>query len=322
MRFHADRTRCLTTCGLLLSTNLQHRVPNKCCPCPALLIPPSQVGFPRRDPGRLTLALANTYRTVWVRAARKSRLAKQGQVRWGAGVSDIYIRGMGGSTRCCTEQPQPSCWDLHWGVHVSGDAPTAHLPHPFRLLTRPLPSFAPLQLLGFARATSDGALSAVIWDVSVAPAWQRSGLGRAMMERLTASLVHDGIATITLYAGGSCARRAAGCSVMLTSLPVAAGGRCGQPLPQARPVTTPISPHPPALLPSRAQRGGPVREAGLCGGPRWSAGRGLPAVQAGTGPRLGSAGAAMSLQGVPAAGCSPTLQWSAAHHPIRVYHTH
>ncbi|KAI7843693.1 hypothetical protein COHA_002592 [Chlorella ohadii] len=93
-----------------------------------------KVGFPRRDPGRLTLALANTYRTVWVRAARKSRVAKQGQ------------------------------------------------------------------LLGFARATSDGALSAVIWDVSVAPAWQRSGLGRALMERLTASLVHDGIATITLYA--------------------------------------------------------------------------------------------------------------------------
>lgn len=57
-------------------------------------------------------------------------------------------------------------------------------------------------MLGFARATSDGALSAVIWDVSVAPAWQRGGLGRALMERLTASLVQEGISTITLYAGG------------------------------------------------------------------------------------------------------------------------
>lgn len=94
-----------------------------------------QVGFPRRDPARLALALQNTYRTVWIRAARKSRLARQGA------------------------------------------------------------------LLGFARATSDGALSAVIWDVAVAPAWQRGGLGRALMERLTASLVNDGIATITLYAG-------------------------------------------------------------------------------------------------------------------------
>lgn len=101
----------------------------------ACLPRPGQVGFPRRDPARLAMALQNTYRTVWVRAARKSRLARQGA------------------------------------------------------------------LLGFARATSDGALSAVIWDVAVAPAWQRGGLGRALMERLTASLVNDGISTITLYAG-------------------------------------------------------------------------------------------------------------------------
>jgi ribosomal protein S18 acetylase RimI-like enzyme len=42
--------------------------------------------------------------------------------------------------------------------------------------------------------------NATIWDVAVAPAWQRSGLGRAVMERLTRSLVEDGIPTITLYA--------------------------------------------------------------------------------------------------------------------------
>ena len=41
-----------------------------------------------------------------------------------------------------------------------------------------------------------------VWDVAVAPAWQRGGLGRALVERLTASLVEDGIPTITLYAGG------------------------------------------------------------------------------------------------------------------------
>lgn len=49
------------------------------------------------------------------------------------------------------------------------------------------------QLVGFARATGDGALSATIWDVAVNPAWQRIGLGRALMERLTAALVADGI---------------------------------------------------------------------------------------------------------------------------------
>jgi GNAT superfamily N-acetyltransferase len=93
-----------------------------------------KVGFPRRDPERLKLALANTHRLVWVRATRASRYARLGQ------------------------------------------------------------------LLGFARATSDGVFSATIWDVAVSPAWQRSGLGRAMMERLTRGLVEDGISTITLYA--------------------------------------------------------------------------------------------------------------------------
>ncbi|CAL8466085.1 g5621 [Coccomyxa elongata] len=56
------------------------------------------------------------------------------------------------------------------------------------------------QLLGFCRATSDGALSATIWDVAVHPAWQRSGLGRGVLERLTARLVAEGIPNITLFA--------------------------------------------------------------------------------------------------------------------------
>ncbi|GLC68926.1 hypothetical protein PLESTF_000759700 [Pleodorina starrii] len=93
-----------------------------------------KVGFPRRDPDRLRVALENTYHIIWVRAAKQSRLARQGQ------------------------------------------------------------------LIGFARATSDGVLSATVWDVAVNPAWQRSGLGRALMERLTKKLVEDGIPTITLYA--------------------------------------------------------------------------------------------------------------------------
>lgn len=39
-----------------------------------------KVGFPRRDLAKLGLALANTYSTIWVRASRKSRLAKEGQL--------------------------------------------------------------------------------------------------------------------------------------------------------------------------------------------------------------------------------------------------
>lgn len=93
-----------------------------------------RVGFPRRDPEKLAIALRHTHRVLWVRCSRGSRFAKEGA------------------------------------------------------------------LLGFARATGDGALSATIWDVAVHPAWQRIGLGRALMERLTALLVEDGISTITLYA--------------------------------------------------------------------------------------------------------------------------
>ena len=61
--------------------------------------------------------------------------------------------------------------------------------------------FAPPSVLApCGGALADGALSATIWDVAVAPAWQRIGLGRALVERLTASLVAEGIATITLFA--------------------------------------------------------------------------------------------------------------------------
>jgi len=93
-----------------------------------------KVGFPRRDPDRLRLALTHTHRVLWVRCTRGSRWARLGQ------------------------------------------------------------------LLAFARATSDAALSATIWDVAVNPSWQRSGLGRAAVERLITSLVAEDISTITLYA--------------------------------------------------------------------------------------------------------------------------
>lgn len=48
------------------------------------------------------------------------------------------------------------------------------------------------QLIGFARATSDGVFNATVWDVAVLPSWQRGGLGRALMERIVKALVEDG----------------------------------------------------------------------------------------------------------------------------------
>ena len=57
----------------------------------------------------------------------------------------------------------------------------------------------PGALLGFARATTDGALCACIWDVAVAPAWQRLGIGRALVERLATGLADDGITSLALF---------------------------------------------------------------------------------------------------------------------------
>ena len=55
-------------------------------------------------------------------------------------------------------------------------------------------------------AWSPGSIHQVIYVLTacvhtqVNPAWQKSGLGRGVVERLTASLVGDGITTITLFA--------------------------------------------------------------------------------------------------------------------------
>jgi len=55
-------------------------------------------------------------------------------------------------------------------------------------------------LVGFARATSDGALAATIWDVAVAPAWQRGGVGGGLVERVTRELLAKGVRAVSLYA--------------------------------------------------------------------------------------------------------------------------
>ncbi|AGY59902.1 GNAT family N-acetyltransferase [Gloeobacter kilaueensis] len=56
------------------------------------------------------------------------------------------------------------------------------------------------QLIGFARATSDHAFNATIWDVVVHPEYQGKGLGRALMDRIIAELRAADISNITLFA--------------------------------------------------------------------------------------------------------------------------
>ncbi|PSP16178.1 MAG: GNAT family N-acetyltransferase [Cyanobacteria bacterium QS_8_64_29] len=56
------------------------------------------------------------------------------------------------------------------------------------------------QLIGFARATSDCAFNATIWDVVVHPDCQGRGLGKALMQHVIQKLRHADISNITLFA--------------------------------------------------------------------------------------------------------------------------
>jgi len=56
------------------------------------------------------------------------------------------------------------------------------------------------ELIGFARATSDNAFNATIWDVVIHPAFQGKGLGRLLMNQIIKELRNYDISTITLFA--------------------------------------------------------------------------------------------------------------------------
>ncbi|XP_043702745.1 histone acetyltransferase TAP1 [Telopea speciosissima] len=56
------------------------------------------------------------------------------------------------------------------------------------------------ELIGMARATSDHAFNATIWDVLVDPRYQGQGLGKALVEQLIRALLQRDIGNITLFA--------------------------------------------------------------------------------------------------------------------------
>ncbi|XP_027065359.1 histone acetyltransferase TAP1 isoform X2 [Coffea arabica] len=56
------------------------------------------------------------------------------------------------------------------------------------------------KLIGMARATSDHAFNATIWDVLVDPSYQGQGLGKALIEKLIRTLLQRDIGNITLFA--------------------------------------------------------------------------------------------------------------------------
>lgn len=56
------------------------------------------------------------------------------------------------------------------------------------------------RLIGFARATSDHAFNATIWDVVVHPDFQGKGLGKALMKYVLKKLRSEEISNVTLFA--------------------------------------------------------------------------------------------------------------------------
>ncbi|MBJ7899023.1 MAG: GNAT family N-acetyltransferase [Cyanobacteria bacterium RI_101] len=56
------------------------------------------------------------------------------------------------------------------------------------------------RLMGFARATSDHAFNATVWDVVIHPSLQNKGLGKALMEYMIRKLRNADISNITLFA--------------------------------------------------------------------------------------------------------------------------
>lgn len=56
------------------------------------------------------------------------------------------------------------------------------------------------RLIGFARATSDCAFNATIWDVVIHPQFQNKGLGKTMMKYTIKKLRSEDISNITLFA--------------------------------------------------------------------------------------------------------------------------
>ncbi|MCX7593956.1 MAG: GNAT family N-acetyltransferase [Fischerella sp.] len=56
------------------------------------------------------------------------------------------------------------------------------------------------RLIGFARATSDHAFNATIWDVVVHPDFQGRGLGKALMKYILKKLRSEEISNVTLFA--------------------------------------------------------------------------------------------------------------------------
>jgi len=88
---------------------------------------------------------------------------------------------------------------LHLETYVRGD-PNSEPPSSSSSSTTSNTPWTQRRLVGLARATSDHAFNATIWDVLIDPEYQGQGLGKALVEHLVRSLLRRDIRNITLFA--------------------------------------------------------------------------------------------------------------------------
>ncbi|EFN57513.1 hypothetical protein CHLNCDRAFT_57286 [Chlorella variabilis] len=123
-----------------------------------------KVGWPRRPQNKVQAALANSFLVATLT------------------LEDAPPRSS-----------SSDCSDGSSSGSGSGSPPTS---------SRPASSSSgtPGRLIGLARCTSDGAFNATLWDVLVDPEFQGQGLGKALVEGVTRTLLKRDITNITLFA--------------------------------------------------------------------------------------------------------------------------
>ena len=137
------------------------------------------VGWPRRPIAKVRAALENSF---CVASLYLELIPAEEVVDNDGGGSD------GGSESGDTiDQQQPP-------VVVAAGLPGVSYP------TNDSAAFGERRLVGLARATSDHAFNATIWDVVVDTDFQGQGLGKALVEQMIRTLLARDIGNITLFA--------------------------------------------------------------------------------------------------------------------------
>ena len=128
------------------------------------------------------------------------RLSEPASLAWGGGWRVLEAEGLG-VARSSQVLDVGELNTLFSKVGFARRDPTrlrCALDHTFALLA--LVDKRSGKVVGFGRATSDGASTATIWDVVVHPRFQKQGIGRALVEALVDTLVKKDIPHVNLYA--------------------------------------------------------------------------------------------------------------------------